>query len=190
MLISTDRRFAFVHVPKTGGTSICRALAEPSDMTFIGKLQYPIGKRMRQEVGDQKWTELFTFAFVRNPWSRLVEWYIAIRQRPSHPHHVRARGQLVQFEEFLKYAPNFGIPIWRNQVDWIMDGDRIIVDFVGRFETLRDDFAAVCQKIGVTAELPYKASQFDYRAFYGPKLRGFVTEKYSRDIEAFGYAFQ
>ena len=64
------RDFTFVHIQKTGGTSIRVALGLP---------KVPPGKhwsaaRHRAALGREEWERRFTFAFVRNPWDRLVSW--------------------------------------------------------------------------------------------------------------------
>ena len=72
---------------------------------------------------------------------------------------------------------------------------RIMADFVGRFESLREDFAVVSQKIGAPAlELPHRLKSWSresrpYTAFYDERLRKLVAERYERDIETFGYSY-
>src|SRR5215831_12465012 len=192
MLISQNKRFAFVHVPKTAGTSICEALAGMNDTAIACKLPHPPAKRIRQELGEKKWGELYKFAFVRNPWARLVSWYHAVREKPPRdlPDWRWAR-ELPDFAAFLTTTHN--VPIWRNQVDWIVDGnDEVIVDFVGRFETLQRDFASVCERLGLNAQLRHMnaTSRVNYRDFYtSDHLRLLVAEKCCRDIAAFEYQF-
>jgi chondroitin 4-sulfotransferase 11 len=68
------------------------------------------------------------------------------------------------------------------------------VDFVGRFETLEESFQEVCRRLRVRARLPVKYASRrrsrDYRRFYSARSRALVAERYARDIEMFGYAFE
>jgi hypothetical protein len=68
---------------------------------------------------------------------------------------------------------------------------RLLVDFVGRFETLEADFAAICRHLRVAARLPHvnAVSHDDYRAHYTPRLAAAVADGFGEDIERFGYAF-
>ena len=66
---------------------------------------------------------------------------------------------------------------------------RLLVNFVGRFENLAEDFAAVCQRLGIHASLPYTnpSNHRDYRQFYTPAWRDLGVEHAHQDCELFGY---
>ena len=71
------------------------------------------------------------------------------------------------------------------------DGN-LIVDFVGYFERLEEDFKEVCRRIGIPAALPppkAHAPRKDYRSFYTDETRDLVAEAYAQDIDLFGYTF-
>ena len=78
------------------------------------------------------------------------------------------------------------------QSEFVTDAEgRVIVDFVGRFERLAEDFAHVCRTIGVEAELPHvnPSRHADYRTYYSDHSRALVAEHFAEDIERFGYRF-
>ena len=68
-----------------------------------------------------------------------------------------------------------------------------IVDFVGRFENLQADFAAVCDRIGLhRTGLPHENrsdGRKAYRDYYSEETRDIVARYFKRDIERFGYEF-
>jgi hypothetical protein len=66
-----------------------------------------------------------------------------------------------------------------------------IVDFLGHYETLAEDFAKVCAKLNIKAELPHAnvSDHRDYRTYYTAETREFVAKQFRRDIEMFGYDF-
>jgi len=114
MLISHRHGFAFIHVPKTGGTSVARALWRHADhadgywanrcLALIGihvNHYAPVAMRkfrphtpaeeLRRNLPAGVFEGLFTFAFVRNPWDLLVSYYHFLRDAEGHGDHVSHR---------------------------------------------------------------------------------------------------
>jgi hypothetical protein len=152
---------------------------------------HPLASIVKDRVGE--WERYFKFAFVRNPWGRLVSWYnMGVRNRRYMAGHLHSVA--CDFADFLQEPDESyeGIDRRRPQVDFICDAaGHCLVDFVGRFETLEADFATVCQRIGVAARLPHhnRTDPVDYRIYYTPALRELVAKRFARDIAAFGYDF-
>lgn len=69
---------------------------------------------------------------------------------------------------------------------------REIFDFVGRFETLDADFAAVCERLGLSARLPHNnvSAHRHYSVYYSDAARVAVEEMLGADLERFGYRFE
>jgi hypothetical protein len=214
MVVSHSHRFAFIHVPKTGGSSISHALRPFRDgvMRFwmnrwldrVGihvnyvaphrwkrfRLHTPASVLHRQLPADV-YDGLFTFAFVRNPWDLLVSSYHFITSTPQH-HRRRRTVRLDSFERYVDYEIRRGKLV---QSRMLCDRQgRLLVDYVGRFESLHDDFAEVCRRIGVTTTLPHvnrsrAEGRRDYRDYYTPALAAHVATHFAEDVERFGYRF-
>jgi hypothetical protein len=218
MLISHKYKFIFVHIAKTGGTSIRSALT-PLLLTdpyrilqylinrLSGLTNHKIGVKFprhakiitAQEILPREYFDkLFKFAFVRNPWDLQVSSYFHVRrERPYLVEHISS------FEDFLKFKleedrPYHYIldaskePQWYSLID--IKG-RCIVDFIGRYENLKQDFDKVCKKIGINKKikLPHKRKALDrasdYRIYYTDKAAELVAKYYQVDIENLGYTF-
>ena len=87
MIISASRQFVFVHIPKNAGTSISAVL-----MPFADGQSAALPDTTHETVPAllSRHPELagyFKFAFVRNPWERLVSlfFYAKQRLRPTYP---------------------------------------------------------------------------------------------------------
>lgn len=206
MLISDSRRFIFVHVPKTAGTSVKTALKPyslprpPRWYSLLRRFGLPRDYRryrfpihvslaaIERVVPPEVFRGYFKFAFVRNPWDRLVSSYHNIRERPAHPQHRRVQ-RLPDFDAYVRYEAARGK---LHQQRMLLDASgRLGVDFLGRFENLAADFAQIRARIGLETPLAHanRSSRSDYRAYYGERLREYVRAQWREDIEAFGYEF-
>lgn len=143
---------------------------------------------LHRELPPDAFAQLFTFAFVRNPWDLLVSSYHFLALSSAH-----RRGRLVRrlgsFEHYVDYELARGKLL---QSRMLTSGHgRLLVDFVGRFESLASDFAQVCRHLGLTASLPHvNAGQSgDYRPRYTPALAARVADAFGEDVERFGYTF-
>jgi hypothetical protein len=216
VLLSYRHRFAFVHVPKTGGTSVCYALwphADHPDHYWANRWLARCGIRVNHLAppGLQKFRThtpaatlrgvlpahtfdgLFKFAFVRNPWDLLVSYYGFLRKPDTtglHPSHRRRfAARLPDFEAYVRYEMRRRKI---SQTRMLTDASgRLLVDFVGRYESLAAHFDVVCRRIGVDAELSRfnTSARSDYRDYYTARLASLVRDHFAEDVERFGYAF-
>ncbi len=198
MIVSERLGCIFVHVQKTGGTSIEAVMREHDPS--IGSNMHN-GRRhlsaweIRDLVGDGRWQRAFKFAFVRNPWDRLVSWYhMCVHAVAPNPFAAFVRAHTHSFNDFLDLAAtDMGARTARNQLDYVTNSsDEVIVDFVGRYEALNEDFSRVRERLGIRGELPRlnRSLHKDYRDFYTTRTRELVGERFARDIGFFGYRFQ
>lgn len=184
-----------IHINKTGGSSVERALHLRSERkTALEK---------RAEMGEAAFARAFKFAFVRNPWDKVVSHY-HYRQRTGRIYQFRydesgAGDPGIGFCEWVARAYGAHDPMYYNdpkpfmaQCDWLNDERGVcLVDFVGRFERLADDFQVVCRRLGVDAQLPHvkPTPHAHYRELYDDATRDIVARCFAADLETFGYRF-
>ncbi|MCC7424387.1 MAG: sulfotransferase family 2 domain-containing protein [Planctomycetaceae bacterium] len=202
MLISHSHRFVFIHVYKTGGTSISAALqplcepldAHPFHLTAVEAIE---------RLGPSVWRDYLSFAVVRNPWDWIVSLYSWLRDNAAHDlsGFVRELG----FPGFVQWLDDFAggdrqppsqHGSWgdyrRPQTTWILDaGGRQIVDRVLRFERLAEDFAELQRDLGIVAWLDRlnTSDHPPYYECYDHSTREIVGRLFAADVARFGYEF-
>ncbi|MEM8831706.1 MAG: sulfotransferase family 2 domain-containing protein [Cyanobacteria bacterium P01_G01_bin.19] len=211
-MLSKKSQFAFIHIPKTAGTSVYRALGGDEDRDPLFGYSQNLGLQLQhltaQEyvsygfIDELEFKDYFKFCFVRNPWERLVsEWMWRTNNVPRYSIHRYFRLSLKSF--FLK-VPNWrgiaGSRIRRHvmpQYHFIYDDEgKLLVDYVARFENLKSDFDRICDRLGLdrtaltwTNSSQEKTERKDYRAYYDDETYQMVKDFYIKDIEYFGYEF-
>ena len=218
MLISHSHQFLFVHVAKTGGTSVRAALRRyrwfsryapmilaASLMSQMTRPRHRLGVKFPRHakavaayemLPAEIYRGLFKFVFVRNPWDLQVSsWHHIGREKPQVLRQTRT------FEEFLrlKFDPerpyDYMLDISRElQSDYLVDlHGHTIVDYIGRYEHLQDDFNDICDRIGIPRRaLPHErqaVDRRDYRRYYDDNTAELVAGHYAADIERLGYTF-
>src|ERR1700726_3003053 len=97
------------------------------------------------------------------------------------------------FDDFLtKTTTGMGERTTRNQLDYVTDErGEIIVDFIGKYEALQQDFDVVRKKLNLSAELPHvnRSTHDGYRKYYSDRTRDIVSKRFEKDIRHFGYEF-
>jgi len=179
---------AFVHINKTGGSSIEQALGL--------RFRHRTARELIEECGRDAWDRLFTFAVVRNPWDKAV----------SHYHYRVQTNQTglgnrhLDFRAWVRESYGARNPVYydkpkffMSQMEWITDADgTVLVGFVGRFERLEADFQEICRRLNRSASLPHlkRSVHQDYRAYYDSESANIIADWFRRDVEHFGYRFE
>ena len=73
-----------------------------------------------------------------------------------------------------------------------MNGE-LDIDFIGRFESLADDYHTLGEQLGTTLPalpaLNVSKGRGDYRDLYNDRTRQLVAQHYQDDIDLFEYTF-
>jgi hypothetical protein len=212
MLVSRDPAFLFVHIDKSAGSNIqhaFRPFAPPArpqrwrrKLTLLGRLNRAGGLHRALEWPEHAPLEvprrclppalfggLFKFAFVRNPWDRLVSRHAYLLRKTAHPRHAFIKS-LGSFEAYLEWEIARGKMHQHTYVTG--PGGRVLADFIGYYERLAQDVGEAARRIGVPAVLPppNHSPHRDYRECYTDRTRGMVGKAFARDIDLFGYTFE
>jgi hypothetical protein len=199
--VGSSHKFIFFHIPKTAGVSIASALSMNCLQCHnsANQIKQILNKT---EFGKKVWQEYFKFSFVRNPWS----WVVSNIQYVAN-----CLGVDVDSSAFLtrwmndkkirvvdKFTADVSAFLERSQYTFLSEGESkdggLLVDFVGKFENLQQDFDYICNKVGVPQKMllhENKTKQYKhYSEYYNEDTEQFIASKFAKDIEYFGYEFE
>jgi hypothetical protein len=223
---SENNGFAFFEVGKTGSSSIKKVL-EPygkleshlsspllgftEEERFVFQKHIPPAIAL-QRLGEERFDRLFRFAFVRNPFDRLVSRYFYSREAEADlARSLSSKKMSMKSVELLCRYPRLQLArkgigtdkqtqyrglTWLSQytqAGFLSDEKGVLlVDFIGRFERLQEDFDYVCQYLGLPkSTLPRinRTNHDHYSTYFTNETREYVENIYKEDLERFGYAF-
>lgn len=208
-MISHTYRCIFVHIPKTGGSSIedliwpPRYLRTTSDLWMglidgrrnkyqTGGLQHLQASQIKAEVGCDVFNRYFKFSIVRNPWDKVISQYVYMTQRKDLMNYIGMNpgDDLKSYLHLIARSPHVQ---WADQLGFLIDKDEnLLVDYVGRFEDFEKSVHSVADSIGIqVSSIPHqkKGQRGRYQNYYDPESIETVRKMYQRDIEAFGYEY-
>lgn len=202
-MISLKHKFIFIHVPKTGGTSVSHAIGSYSEdkiaftdcpgnllsdnghqgivannpmFKHVSHVNYYVHASVEdlyQVLGNDIFS-FYLFAVVRNPYDRVI----------SHTSFVNGINSIP-----LRLQ-NFSMP--KPQLDYLKLGNEIIVKNIIRFENLQSDFNNVCRDLGLrktTLLHKKKSKEAGHRRYYTTSTKEMISRMYQEEIEYFGYEF-
>jgi Sulfotransferase family len=201
-MISFQKRFLFVHIPKTAGNSIQSILRDYSEDELVAlrgeqdgverfglrNPKYKVKKHStlaeyRAALGEAEFGNLYKFTCVRNPWDRMVSYYFTPTQKTAVWDRKKFRKVIVQalpVADYLRLNERDNDPF--ENVNYIM-----------HFENLADDFRTVCAALAISpTTLPQynRSNREHYSKYYDDELRELVRERFAAEIGRFGYTFQ
>lgn len=221
MLISFSRKFIFIHNPKAAGTSVKKVLVRYQPMLrnlltlryqlhndyiikvvehipekfkndyikSLGILTHASALKIKNLLSEDLFTKFFKFGFVRNPWDLEVSLYFYICSNKNHKEHNIVK-KLKNFDEYLEWRC-FQYMSQQKEVFYDENGNKL-VDFIGKFENLNEDFQYITEQIGIKfVKLPHKnkSNHKNYRTYYNDHTCKLMQEYFKNDIELFGYEF-
>jgi hypothetical protein len=201
-MISFQKRFLFVHIPKTAGNSIQSVLRDYSEDQLVAlrkeqdgierfglrNPKYGIKKHStlseyREALSEKQFRNLYKFTSVRNPWDRMVSYYFTPTQKSegwSRENFLGIISRAISVADYLRLD--------EGEEDPFANVDQII-----RFENLADDFRTVCGRLDISPPaLPQynRSTRERYSKYYDAELRELVRARFAAEIERFGYTFE
>lgn len=214
-MISHKHKCIFIHIPKCAGSSIRDFYfnkpqldwKKPNYNLLYGwcpkrkiHLQHATPSELIETglIDEKIWEDYFKFTFVRNPWDRAYSDYLWIKKDS------KVNGSFKQYllkkGEFENLFTNREVRDYRgdhvqNQTNYFGD-QKYPLDFVGRFENLKEDIKIVNSKLNIndSFSIHEKNNQnlrlSHYSKFYTNSNIKLVGRLYRKDILLLNYEFE
>ena len=217
-MISHKYKAIFVHIPKSAGTSIgtklgiypeqsfwgmqdhrsIKQLTPIQDLVLLkgGRLTFKLAHRRLRDIylnkrdypSKSQLDEYFKFTFVRNSWARTFSWYSNVIYDERHCSALNI-DKSATFEWFVENR----LDSLNHQLYYITDvREKMAVDFIGKFETLNQDFAHICNVVGISdCTLPERnrIGTPHYVSHYNNNTIDLVGRYFKKDNDYFGFEF-
>ena len=202
-IISDRYRFVWFRIPKVASTSMLQALqaCDPNARVICPMTLYEFYQCHSWEVQNY-----FTFGFVRHPVHRIRSCWADKIPDVSNSHHIDewyvnahyglSRG--IDFYAFCEWLLSpwgddiFAEPHWLSQHYMLTKPDGSLVDFIGKYESIEDDWRIVLDRIGLPyIDLPrlnVKSTYDDWsHDTLDDEIMHQLEKRYNRDYELGGY---
>ena len=211
MIISHKHKFIFFKTRKTASSSIEIALSKycgPDDILAVlhkddqvireslgypGPQNWEIGPLIQQHtpahnvmewIDEEVWESYFKFCFIRNPFDAAISRYWWDKSRSSINCDINV------------YIKNISSTILSNWEIYGQDDGTVLMDFVGRYETLQDNLSQVSETLGLgNIDLPDAKRQHrkDYRHYscvLNAESRAKIEKSCKRELEPMDYRWE
>lgn len=184
LLINRPNKWAYIHIPKTGGSSLSQILLSvpnTEELVLHGTLN---------QLTDVE--DYFIFSFVRNPFTRLASWY----------EHRKRDGKSQSFSHFIKTIDPLDF-LFFSQEYYLYHGQtpNKKISYIAKYESFDTDVNFILNNIGVSnytiphinrntmwEQHPNLNTYKLYKQYYNEEwMKEWVREKYKNDFTLFNY---
>lgn len=150
-----EKKFIFIHIPKTGGTSVKKILSDKINIDGFklnGEL-VEYNKNTHIIINKEqfkKYKDYYKFVFVRHPYDWIKSYYNFHSNKSKFYKNItdiKINNSInIDFDKWLSGLKNF------NQTDFFTHNDEFLVDKICRLENFEEDMKEVLDKININSE--------------------------------------
>jgi hypothetical protein len=142
--------------------------------------------RVREQLGEAVWGSYFKFCFERNPWDKVVSYFLWKRH-----------GQGRSVPDFRDYVLKKTHRLPADGRLYLDDDGQPLVDHVGQYADFQAEFTRICARLEIAFDGDFPREKTGiavdrrpYQDYYDEETRAVVAQLFAREIALFGYRFE
>ena len=201
-MISYKKKFLFIHIPKTAGTSLEMALED--DSCIFKRNQWSRERRgfnaplnhltLNQlsactELSALNLDSFFKFTFVRNPWDKVVSECFCPHVQTVFKD-CKTMGEKIRKSCHLANQGGYGGHFLKQHA--FIKHPVLKMDFIGRFENLKEDTYFLFNSLRLPVlklKHTHQSQRKNYREYFNEETATLVYNTYTEDITKYNYSF-
>jgi hypothetical protein len=199
-MILKKQKILFIHIKKTGGTSVEKVFQEKFPDISIKSKNHLVMTDYISKLGEPEIDKYYSFTIIRNPWDRITSLYFMRRGKRGNPSHFQKWVLRLDKHRYVQQKHL----TYRHQYDWLSNKEgKLKVKEIIYFEKLKKGWDKVCKDLGFKKfSLPHKNKSrnsrinFNYSSMYklpNGKWNDKAIERVRffnhKDCSHFGYDF-
>lgn len=190
-VIINNPRSVFVHIPKTGGSSVQKWLLDNTDSYVAKSSKHHDLNSLEKKYGKFN----FSFTIVRNPWDWCVSWYFFRRDRALRRiQNPKDKGKFsLEYNQYVLSEFEKGFDYFIETTQLLQQCNKTTgVDYIIKLENINTDIKVIANKFDITCPIPVinqSRRDRDYKLYYNTKTKDMVYKKFKDDINTFNYVF-
>lgn len=189
MPINRVDKIVFIHIPKTGGTSV-ETMLNLNELKSLKKVcpspQHMTGLSLRKRIGTQLWKRCFRFTIVRNPYTRILSEF-------------NWGGSAIQTDNFMEFLNRVQTIVQKNKCYSKFKYDHFLpqykylenvrIHYVGKFEDFEGVIRHIEKRTGkkVARVHAQKGTRTTKKLELTQQEKDIIYSIYKKDFEMFGY---
>lgn len=186
--------FLLIHIPKTAGCSIRQS--EIMNENFVWH-----NHKLARDIRNLN--NFFSFCFIRNPYEKVFSSFCFYFDRDKAGKYKTFKDFIIDYKKSKYLGDGIGdLSASRHfkfiQYDYVTSkSGKVIVDFIGQFENLEDDFKKLQLINGIKEEkllvLPHfnerrnRSDPKTWKDYYTPELANIVYNYWKKDFDFFNF---
>jgi hypothetical protein len=197
MVVCHEKKCIFIHIPKTGGTSIEQFIRdyEQNNLLFFGvrnnrSLHHLMAYELKLMI-PYVYKRYYKFSIVRNPYDRLLSEYywnpshnLGYKYGKSKKHFLENVSKIVKKKRYFDniYNDHF-IP----QFLFLYNKNKLLVDQLFKYEDLKWVSFYLKKKLNIKREFPYLNKSNIKKEDWNEEEKELIYNLYKNDFVYFGY---